>query len=330
MSICGFRNGVIHDQSRSNWQNSGARPIAWTAWYPTQRITPAEPPAPGFFASGSVAFKAPLEGTTRLPVILMSHGTGGTAESLGWLARSLAEAGYVVLAANHHGNTGLEPYTAEGFICWWERAADLSSLLSHMAQDDFFSGSIDLDRAFAVGFSLGGYSVLALAGARTSIDEFQRWQTENQIATSGPREFPDAGAQVSRLMNSSAAFRDSWARSSDDFSDNRVKKIAAIAPAPPVRSFTRSSLAEMKTPVLLLTGGADVEAPSEHCVDWLVRQNNSFGRMDLGREVAHYTFLDFPSREDLAGQEVLFTDHASVDRASVHKRSAARILAHLS
>ena len=117
MSICGYRTGG-RDKSRSNWQNSGARPIAWAAWYPAQRVASAKPPEPGFFLSDNVSLNAPLEGISKLPVVLMSHGTGGAAESLAWLARYLAEAGYVVLAANHHRNTGLEPYTAEGLICW--------------------------------------------------------------------------------------------------------------------------------------------------------------------------------------------------------------------
>lgn len=330
MTICGYRNGVIHDKSRQDWQNSGARPIAWSAWYPAQQITSNKPPTQGFFAIGDVAFNAPLGGSSELPIVLLSHGTGGTAESLGWLARSLSEAGYVVIGANHHGNTGLEPYTAEGFLCWWERAADLSFVLSHMAQDNFFSDRLDLDQVFAVGFSLGGHSVMALAGALTSMDEFERWRTDNDITDTGPQEFPDAGAHISRLMKSSSAFRSSWARSADDFADNRIKRIAAIAPAPPVRSFTQSSLAKLNAPVVILTGGNDVEAPSKHCADWLVRQNDCFQRFDLGCEVGHYTFLEFPSDTVLIAREPLFTDHVSVDRKAVHKRSTLRILEHLS
>ncbi|MEM9045492.1 MAG: alpha/beta fold hydrolase [Pseudomonadota bacterium] len=328
MSACGYRTGVINDGSRSNWQNSGARPIAWTAWYPSRRVASSKQPEPGFFESGDIVLDAPLTGISRLPVVLMSHGTGGRAESLSWLARYLAKAGYVVLAANHHGNTGLEPYTAEGFICWWERASDLSFLLTQMSQDAFFGHRLDLDRVFAVGFSLGGYTVLTMAGAQTSLEEFQRWRTENGIADVGPREFPNVGSHVPGLISSSAAFRASWARSADDFTDSRLKKIAAIAPAPPVRSFTRSSVAEIDLPVLLLTGGNDVEAPSEHCADWLMRQNNSFERVDLGREVGHYTFLEFPSNKELIGQEPLFTDHITVDRVEVHNQSSARIQAH--
>ncbi|MBF9052236.1 dienelactone hydrolase [Roseobacter sp. HKCCD9010] len=330
MSTCGYRTGVVQDKSRSNWQNSGARLIAWTAWYPAQRIASAKPPEPGFFVSGDVALDAPLAGLSMLPIVLMSHGTGGTAESLGWLARYLAGAGYVVLAANHHGNTGLEPYTAEGFVCWWERASDLSFLLSYISQDSFFGDRLDLDQTFAVGFSLGGYTVLKMAGAQSSMDEFQRWRTENGIVDVGPREFPNAGANVSNLISSSAAFRASWARSSDDFTDKRVKSIAAIAPAPTVRAFTRSSVSEIAMPVLLITGGNDAEAPSEHCADWLMAQNVSFDRVDLGREVGHYTFLDFPSDRILIGKDPLFTDHEGVYRAEVHNQSAASIHAHFS
>lgn len=56
--------------------------------------------------------------TSCFPVVLLSHGTGGTAASLGWLAHGLAAAGYVVLGVDHHGNTASEPYRAEGFLSW--------------------------------------------------------------------------------------------------------------------------------------------------------------------------------------------------------------------
>ena len=49
-----------------------------------------------------------------------------------WLGRRLAQRGFIALAVNHHGNTGLEVYRAEGFLCLWERARDLSALLDVM------------------------------------------------------------------------------------------------------------------------------------------------------------------------------------------------------
>lgn len=326
MAICGYRTGVIHDAARSDWQNNSGRPIAWSAWYPTEDADNGERPPGQFFEHGNVLLDAAPTVKEKLPVVLLSHGTGGTAESLGWLARALASEGYMVLGANHHGNTGLEPYLAEGFLCWWERAPDLSVLLSSIGTMGFFADKLDFDQVSAVGFSLGGYTVMALAGARTSLDEFDVWREANQITVGGPKEFPDAADSIPSLMKTSEAFRSSWARHGNDYTDVRIKSVVAIAPAPAVRSFNPQSVAELQLPVTILTGGNDAEAPSEHCADWLVSQNGRFQRYDLGSLVGHYTFLGFPSDRSLIGNLDVFSDHETVDRRSVHNQAAEIVI----
>ena len=322
MAYCGYRTGVIFDQSRAHWRRRAARPIAWSAWYPTEESAGLAQPQPPFFDPGSVLWNAEPAPGMRWPVVLLSHGTGGTAESLGWLARALACAGHVVLGANHHGNTGSEPFLAEGFLCWWERAADLSVLLSSLSAEGVFADLLDLDHVSAVGFSLGGHTVLTLAGARTSLDRFDAWRAANKRVEAGPREFPDAADHIPDLIRTSAVFRTSWARHGDDFSDPRVTSVVAIAPAPPVRSFHPGSMSDIALPVTLLTGGADTEAPPEHCADWLVSLNDRFVHHTLGQEVGHYTFLSVPQDKSLLGTVDIFTDADGVDRLRVHERAA--------
>lgn len=326
MAMCGYRTGLVRDASRPNWQNDAERPIAWSAWYPTEDDPCVERPSGQFFELGEVIWNAALVTKKRLPVMLLSQGTGGTAESIGWLARALACEGYVVLGANHHGNTGLEPYLAEGFLCWWERAADLSVLLSSIGKTEFFANRLNVDQVSAVGFSLGGYTVMALSGARTSLGEFDAWRRASNVTEGGPKEFPDAADSIVALTETSEAFRQSWARHGDDFTDNRLKSVVAIAPAPPVRSFTPQSIERLKLPVTILTGSADTEAPSEQCANWLVSQNDGFHHHDLGHDVGHYTFLDHPSDKSLVGQVDIFTDHKNIVRTQVHEQAANIVL----
>lgn len=157
----GFAEGLVHDSSRTDWDGAGPRPISWAAWYPADADAIEAPmraggPGEPLFDIGAVAHDVAIAASeSRMPVVLVSHGTGGTAASMGWLACALAERGYVVLAASHHGNTAIEPYRAEGFLCWWERARDLSVLLDHLMTEVRFAGCLDPDRVFAIGFSLG-------------------------------------------------------------------------------------------------------------------------------------------------------------------------------
>jgi predicted dienelactone hydrolase len=324
--MCGYRTGVIADPSRPSWTNDGPRPVAWSAWYPTAEPSGTGPPVEGFFQSGGVVHNAALIEGERLPVVLLSHGTGGSAESLGWLARALASRGFVAIGANHHGNTSLEPYQAEGFLCWWERAADLTMLLSFLETADGFAGRLDACRVAAIGFSLGCHTVLSLVGARTSLEAYDRWRSASGDRNQGPKEFPDAGERVPTLLESSAAFRDSWARHGNDYGDARIAALVLIAPPPPIRSFLPGSIRDLRLPVTILSGGADQEAPVSQCADWLVSQNDGFSHHDMGQNVGHYTFLDLPADADLVGRVDIFTDHRDVERSDVHRRSVGRVV----
>ena len=110
----GWRQGMLADPMRPAWSGDGPRPIRWSAWYPAdpaaEAILVGMPPDAPLYLLGELARDAPpIAATERFPVVLLSHGTGGTAASLGWLARRLAAAGWVVLGIDHHGNTASEP-----------------------------------------------------------------------------------------------------------------------------------------------------------------------------------------------------------------------------
>ena len=52
----------------------------------------------------------------------------------------------------------------------WERPHDLSRVIDALEKDQALAGAIDPQRVAAIGHSLGGWSVTALAGARFDPD----------------------------------------------------------------------------------------------------------------------------------------------------------------
>lgn len=318
----GFRGGLLLDETRSNWAGNGPRPLRWSAWYPATPESPKVevliPPGRPLYSLGLLAPEAPLlPNRDHYPVVLISHGTGGSASGLGWLASSLAAQGCVVLGVDHHGNTGVEAYCAEGFLCWWERARDLSVLLDHLATDGFFAGRLDLAHVSAAGFSLGGYTALALAGAITETDRMMAFIADHP-ATSGPQEMPDLVGQIEPLLSSSAEFRASWQRQSESYRDQRVRAVVAIAPAPPVRGFTEESLRNIHLPVTLLCGEADEEAPYDLCSAWLHERLPNSRLTSLGKNVGHYTMLPVGSEAAARYRARYWVDQPGVDRNAVH------------
>lgn len=324
----GYRSGQILDAGRTDWSGAAHRPVFWSGWYPTSDRDRSPKALPGhLFDLGHIEVEGTLAEGGPFPVVLMSHGTGGSPESMGWLAHRLAQDGNIVIGAHHHGNTGREPYHAAGFVCGWERALDLSALLSNLSDEGPFAGRFDLDRVHAIGFSIGGYTALALAGALTSMERYFSWAMENGGFASGPREFPDVASQVPYLLESSRPFRTSWARQGESFKDDRIGTVTAIAPAPPVRAFDEGSVGAISVPVTLVAGEADQEAPSRDCADWLQLANPTFRRVRVGNDVGHYTFLGFPAGDVPDDLNFIFSDNPGVNREAVHDATADAVLA---
>jgi len=250
--------------------------------------------APGheIFQGHAVAADAPLSAAHAIyPLLLLSHGTGGSADSLDWLGAGLAAAGYVVAGVNHPGNNALEPMTMEGFVLWWERALDMSEVLDGVLADPMLGSRIDRDSIGALGFSAGGYTVLELAGARTNLPAFRAFCASPAAdAICHAPEMSRIKAGGSTPSAPSPEMAASMSRSGASYRDQRIKAVFSIAPGIG-QAFDANSFADVQIPVALMAGTADAIAPVktniEHIAGLLPRAS-----VTLLPGVGHYTFLD--------------------------------------
>ena len=122
-----------------DWRGAREHTLNIAVWYPADAVAREKPlviRGLDIFELGSAAQDAPLAAkAARFPLVVISHGTGGSALSMAWLGEALAAHGYIAAAVNHPGNNATEPYTAKGFSIWWERARDLSETINGMLAD---------------------------------------------------------------------------------------------------------------------------------------------------------------------------------------------------
>src|SRR5436189_5672667 len=163
--------------ARRSWTRPQDRPLATAVWYPAALGSRESEWRVGIFNAGWNAQKPPLSAATtkRALIVVLSHGTGGGAAGMAWLAETLSSSGSIVAAVNHHGNTAAEPtYQLQGFMLWWERARDISVLIDKLLADPQFGAHIDPSRIGVAGFSLGGYTALATVGVRLAQQQWKR------------------------------------------------------------------------------------------------------------------------------------------------------------
>ncbi|WP_144110444.1 alpha/beta hydrolase family protein [Paraburkholderia sp. BCC1886] len=101
---------------------------------------------------------------TSLPLIVISHGHGGTFLNHHDLAETLADAGFVVAAIDHPGDTLADMSLAADLSSFVERPTDIKRLIDYMLGAASDSSRINPASIGFFGFSRGGYTGLVLAG----------------------------------------------------------------------------------------------------------------------------------------------------------------------
>lgn len=122
-----------------------------------------------------LAVWSPADKDSPAPLVLFSHGFRGSNIQSSFLMKALSDAGYLVIAPNHKDAMReggfVRPQQALGRPDKWnentykDRADDLRKLLGALKNEPSWSSRIDWSKVALVGHSLGGYTVLSVAGA---------------------------------------------------------------------------------------------------------------------------------------------------------------------
>ena len=318
----GMLTRAYADDHRQNWAGTGPRPLRTVVWFPApDEAKETEAVGAPMFDGGNVAPVSEISARAETyPLVLLSHGTGGSAIQLMWLGRYLAARGYIVAAVNHHGNTAVEKYQPQGFMLFWERPKDLSVALDLLLADPLFGPHIDRDRIGAAGFSLGGYTVLVLAGGQFSPEQFDKFcaSPRADFTCRPPLEFRDAPRQFGALRDTDPVVRDSLARAHDSYADARIRAVFAIAPVGG-GGFVKRGLKAVRIPVELVVGAADTVAPPPANAQYFAANIKGARLTLLPGGVSHSSFLADCTPDGRSGLPIC-RDPAGVDRAAVHRK----------
>lgn len=250
----------------------------------------------------------------KFPLIILSHGSGGNAASLGWLSTELARNGFVVAAPNHLHSTSGDSIPVESFKIW-ERAQDISALIDRLTGDPRWSLLIDPDRIGAIGFSLGGTSVMLAAGAQASLGMFANYCESAGGEDAGCNWFQRGGVDFSKVD-----------RTAFDglYRDARIKAIVAVDPGLAM-AYQLESLEAVKLPVQIINlGTGDAIMPGVLAQD--LASQIPGARYQTIPKAVHFSFLGVCNPD---GDEVLrrygeedpvCDDGGDIPRDDLHKQ----------
>jgi predicted dienelactone hydrolase len=327
-----YKVGVMNRQFTPpepyDWRGAKTHALVTDIWYPADPAAVEQmqwigsPDAP-FAKVAKAAPDAPIiAGPEKFPLILLSHGIGGSSSMMAWLGAALASHGYIAAAVNHPGNNALEDYTIPGAVFWGQRAHDISALLDLLLADQTFGTRIDPKRVGAAGFSLGGLTVLELAGG---IAEFSRYQA----FCKSPRadgmcadtiEYPGLLAKVTALAQTDPAIQAAFAETSKSHRDPRIRAIFATAPALGP-AFDPDSLAKISIPTQIVAGAVDTTVPLDSSAKFFAAHIPG-AKLTIYQAVGHYTFLATCAELGDRTRPQLCIDQAGILRDEIHAQTA--------
>jgi len=318
----GMSTAHYEDSLRRNWNDTGDRPLNVTVWYPAVANAKESPWEVAIFNAGLNAKDAVMTASpSKMPLILLSHGTGGSAAGLGWLGEALAANGYIVAAVNHHGNTGAEPNPMlQGTVVWWDRPQDLSVVIDRLLADSRFGPRIDASRIGVAGFSIGGYTALAVVGTRLSLAQWQKFCGDTPIACKLPPEVSDKfkPVDVERMVTQDHRVLVALSHMGDSYADPRIK--AAFVMAPVVKAaMTEDSLKAIKVPVHIVVGDKDDQATPAYNAAPIAALIPG-AELQILPNVTHYTFLPTCTERGNNYVKDLCISEFGVDRNAVHQQ----------
>ncbi len=203
----------------------------------------------------------------------MSHGNGAWFGAHDDTAEALADAGYVVAALSHPGDTFDDDSRATALT---GRAPQLSALIDHMTGAWSGPVAVDPERIGAFGFSAGGFTVTQAIGGAADLDAIQAHCV-------GHAEQFACG-----LLASQPPVPADWR---PEARDSRIR--AAVVAAPGFgMAFTADSLAAVTVPVQLWRAGLDQVLPSPFHVEPI--RDGLGGAVDyrVEAQAGHLDFLE--------------------------------------
>ena len=202
---------------------------------------------------------------SSVPVIVISHGIGTDSNNFRYLANHLATNGFAVVVPNHPGSdtkqveslmngSASEVAQPEEFI---NRPLDVKFVLDELEKlnktDSRLNNVLDLQRIGVFGQSFGGYTALALAGAKINLEKIQ--QNCNQKA------LKQTWNMSLLLQCRMQELQPNKPVKQYNLYDERIKAVIAVNPITSI-IFGETGLSEIKTPVMMVASSEDTVAPA--------------------------------------------------------------------
>jgi predicted dienelactone hydrolase len=287
-------------------------PLEAGIWYPSDATASAQ--RLGLFEQ-TVAAGAAVAGR-RLPLIVISHGTGGSFEGHYDTALALAEAGFVVAAITHTGDNHRDQSQVGRLE---NRPRHIKVLIDYMLATWRQHDALDQRRVGMFGFSAGGFTAVVAIGGVPDL------RTVGPYCEAHPDEWScrmlkERKINVSASASSPAGPPPTWVH------DPRIA--AAVIAAPAVGyAFSAEGLAGIKIPIQLWRGDSDEILPHPNYAQTVYDRLPAKPEYHVVPNAGHFAFLAPCSASLAVMVPDICKDPEGFDRTAFHKELNPAVVA---
>lgn len=239
-----------------------------------------------------------------LPLVVMSHGTGGSALGHHDTAAALADAGYVVAAISHPGDN-FQDLSRQGYLsAFATRPVDMKRLTDYMLGAWPQRAQLDAGKVGFFGFSRGGYTGLVAIGAVPD------W-TSRQDLCSPLSTRPLCGEIRRKEIPATPA------------PDPRIRAAVIVDP---LSVFDAKGLGHVKTPIQLWASALGGDGVTLQSVETVRQGLPSAPDWHVAANAGHFAFLAPCSPALAETAPDICRDAPGFDRVAFHQKFNAQVL----
>lgn len=301
-----------HDIGFLKVTQSAADDFPMAVLYPT-----SAKPTPIRF--GSITLPLAMNGAMqegRFPLVVLSHGSGGSGLSYKDIALALVRRGFIVVLPLHPHNNYLDNTMAGQSENYINRPKNISAAIDKVLAIPNLHAHVDVAKIAVLGHSVGGYTSLVVSGA------IAKTKPVVELCHRFPRlNDPYCVAVRNGSLNPSTTITSK---------DSRVKAQVLMAPVGAL-FLAKHAFDHVKIPTLLLVAGQDEELTEQYNAKVIKEGLEKTGLLTYHviENAGHYSFLTAYPDAVKAKLGVIAKDPKGFDRVEFQKHIGNQIATYL-
>jgi predicted dienelactone hydrolase len=250
-------------------------------------------------------------------IALISHGAFGSPIEMNWLGYALASQGWLVVGVAHYGESwvyGKDTIDPSVLARFWQRPEEVSFALEQLTNKGLFNLDIDTNNVLMLGHSAGGFTALALAGAKLEAGKSERYcalttaKNDKSCDYNRKDNKPLSGERLNAITTKQAKML-----------DKRIKAVISLDPALG-HAVNESSLMNVTVPTLIIGSVENDFLPFKQHAQYYAEHIKNAELVGIKQGAGHFIYINQCEHNFKAQGVLLCKDREGVDRKALQKQ----------